>query len=70
MDDRIYDEPSVVEAEDGNVVVDGPDGVAVLLTPDAAAETSDRMLAAAAEAQGQIKAKERRERSPSRGSNG
>jgi hypothetical protein len=59
MDDKVYTEPSKVEAEDGNVIVDGPDGVALRLTPDAAIETSDRLLWGAAEAQGQRVAKER-----------
>ena len=54
MDNKLHDEPSVVTAEHGQVLVDGPDGVAVSLTPDAAAETSDRLLHAAAESQGQI----------------
>jgi hypothetical protein len=53
MDDKIYDEPSEVDAEDGHVVVDGPDGVAVLMTPNAAEETSERLLWGAAKAQGQ-----------------
>jgi hypothetical protein len=53
MDDKIYDEPSEVDAEDGHVIVDGPDGVAVLLTPEAAEETSERLLWGAAKAQGQ-----------------
>lgn len=53
MDDNIYDEPSEVDAEDGHVVVDGPDGVSVLLTPEAAEETSERLLWGAAKAQGQ-----------------
>ena len=48
-----YVEPSQVEAEDGLVSVDGPDGVAVTLTPDAALETSDRLLHAGIAAQGQ-----------------
>ena len=54
MDDKLHDEASTVTAEKGQVLVDGPDGIAVSLTPDAAAETSDRLLHAAAEAQGQI----------------
>ena len=41
-------------AENGQVLVDGPDGVAVSLTPDAAIETSERLLQAAVEAQGQM----------------
>ena len=52
-DDVAYDEPSKVEAKDGDVVVDGPDGVDVKLTPTAAVETSDRLLEAGVEAQGQ-----------------
>ena len=49
----IYSEPSDVTAEDGVVNVDGPDAVDVALTPDAAKETSDRLLEGALEAQGQ-----------------
>ena len=64
---RVHDMPSEVSAEEGEVQVDGPDGVSVSLTPEAAAETSDRLLAGASQAQGQrIRAaqvdKERRER--------
>ena len=44
---------SEVEAEDGDVVVDGPDGVAVTMTPDAAIETSQRLLDAGMTANGQ-----------------
>ena len=54
MDNKLHDEASNVTAEHGQVLVDGPDGVAVSLTPDAAVETSDRLLQAAVEAQGQI----------------
>jgi hypothetical protein len=46
-------EPSDVCAEKGAVVVDGPDGVAVSLTPDAAEETSERLHVASIEARGQ-----------------
>jgi hypothetical protein len=53
MDDKVYDEPTRVEAEEGNVVLDGPDGVDVSMTPDAALETSDRLLFGAAQAMGQ-----------------
>ncbi|MEO8618169.1 MAG: hypothetical protein ABI412_02275 [Sphingomicrobium sp.] len=51
--DRTYDEPSVVTAENGVVSVDGPDGVDVNLTPEAASETSDRLLEKSNEARGQ-----------------
>jgi len=53
MEDKVYNEPSQVDAQDGIVVVDGPDAVAVLLTPEAAAETSDGLLENAAKAAGQ-----------------
>ena len=45
-----HDEPSEVAAEQGDVILEGPDGVAVTLTPDAAEETARRMIKAAAEA--------------------
>lgn len=53
MDSRVHSEPSETEAVDGNVAVMGPDGVSVVLTPDAALETSDRLLNTAITAQGQ-----------------
>ena len=55
--DRTYDEASHVEAADGDVVVDGPDGVAISFTPKAAIETSDRLMDAGLTAQGQRVAK-------------
>ena len=57
MDDRIYDQPSKVAAEDGVVAVDGPDSVDVHFTPGAAEETGHRLLDGAAEAQGQAAVK-------------
>jgi len=61
MDDLLHSTPSKVTAEEGEVHVDGPDGVAVALTPEAALETSERLLDGAATAQGQLvmKARER-----------
>ena len=44
MDEKTYDEPSAVTADDGAVSVKGPDAVDVKLTPDAADETGDRLL--------------------------
>ena len=44
MDSKIHDDPSDVAAEDGVVIVDGPDAVAVSLTVEAAEETSERLL--------------------------
>ena len=61
-----HDEPSEVDAEEGEVIVDGPDGVAVSLTPEAADETSDRLLKGAAKARGQqMRDEDRRRRSGS-----
>ena len=55
-----HDTPSEVNAEEGEVLVDGPDGVAVSFTPEAAAETSDRLLTGAAKARGQQISEEKR----------
>ena len=48
-----HSDPSDVNAEDGSVIVEGPDGVAVTLTADAAEETGRRMIKAASEARAQ-----------------
>lgn len=54
MDDKtIYDEPTEVDAEEGAVVLKGPDAVDVRMTPDAAEETSDRLTQGALKARGQ-----------------
>lgn len=39
--------PGVAIAERGQVLLDGPDGVAVAMTPEAAAETGRRLIDAA-----------------------
>ena len=49
---KIYDKPSKVTAEDGVVTVEGPDAVDVRMTPDAADETSRRLLFGAMQALG------------------
>ena len=64
MEDKVHDEASRVDAEDGAVAVDGPDGVAVRMTPDAASETSDRLLRGAIEARGQQLLKRQRDGEP------
>lgn len=57
MSDKLYDEPSKVDAAKGEVIVDGPDGVAVSLTPEAAAETGARLIDCGLEAAGQRRMK-------------
>ena len=52
MENR-QEQPSEVGAEEGSVIVDGPDGVAVTLSPDAALETADRLFEAGVAAAGQ-----------------
>lgn len=39
--------PGCVSMEHGQVMLDGPDGVAVAMTPEAALETGRRLIAAA-----------------------
>lgn len=46
-------EPGTASPEQGLVVLDGPDGVAVAMEPDTAEETGRRLIAAAAEARTQ-----------------
>ena len=50
---KSYDTPSEVSADQGEVIVDGPGGVAVSLTPEAAIETGDRLILRGLEARGQ-----------------
>jgi len=56
-DRTIYDDPSEVKAVDGKVDVDGPDQVDVTLTPEAAEETSERLLHQSFKARGQTRLK-------------
>lgn len=42
-------------AEGGLVLLDGPDGVAVAMTPQAARNTANELMAAADEAAGQVR---------------
>lgn len=60
--DKVYDSPSEVAAEEGHVIVDGPDGVDVWLSPDAALETSERLLKGGLMARGQQIDEERRKK--------
>jgi hypothetical protein len=47
-------EPGIASAEDGLVVLDGPDGVAVTMTPAAAQKTGQSLISAAELAKRQI----------------
>lgn len=40
--------PGIAEAENGLVTLDGPEGLAITFTPEAAAETGRRLIEAAA----------------------
>lgn len=51
--DETYDEASKVDADDGVVVMKGPDAVDVRLSARAAEETSERLLQGAMKARGQ-----------------
>ena len=51
--EKVYQEPSKVTVEDGIVKVKGPDDVDVQMTPEAADETSERLLYGAMQALGQ-----------------
>jgi hypothetical protein len=44
------DQPGVASAEGGVVILDGPNGVAIAMTPEAAAITGYSLLAAAEQA--------------------
>ena len=55
-------EPGIATAEDGLVILDGPDGVAVTMTSDAAARTGQSLIAAARLAEGQKTQAERAEK--------
>jgi len=55
---EVYDEATKVSAEDGEVVLDGPDGVDVKLTPEAAEQTGDSLLEQSIKARGQRRMKD------------
>jgi hypothetical protein len=50
---QVEAEASHVAAESGRVIIDGPDGVAVTMSPDAAEETARRLVHAVGEARRQ-----------------
>jgi hypothetical protein len=48
-----YEKPGHAVAEQGLVLLDGPDGIAIALTPEAAWRTGESLIAAAKAAQRQ-----------------
>jgi hypothetical protein len=54
----VYEDASEVTAVDGAVQLDGPDAVDVIMTPEAAEETSDRLSSEAMKARGQRRLKD------------
>ncbi|ODP39472.1 hypothetical protein [Sphingomonas turrisvirgatae] len=48
-----HQQAGIASAEVGVVLLDGPDGVAIAMTPDAAEATGHSLIAAADEARGQ-----------------
>ena len=59
MNEEIYTKATDVSVKDGVVHLDGPDGVDVSMTPDAAVETSDRLHEAGVQAHGEEVEKKR-----------
>jgi hypothetical protein len=51
----VFEDPSDVQAVEGAVELDGPDAVDVAMTPDAAEETSERLLRQSFKARGQTR---------------
>jgi hypothetical protein len=47
---KAYDTPVKTTAIDGEVVLEGPDGIGLSMTPDAAEESAERLRAASAAA--------------------
>lgn len=41
-----FDQPGIASVEDGQVLLDGPDGIAITLTPEAAVATGTSLLEA------------------------
>lgn len=57
-DDELYDEATKVTAKEGEVILDGPDGVDVKLTPEAAEQTAANLEDGAVVARGQRRMKD------------
>jgi hypothetical protein len=57
MSKETYSKPTEVTSEEGRVLLDGPDGVDVAMTPEAALETGGRLIDEAAKAAGEERLK-------------
>ena len=64
MPDEPHDIPSDINAEGGEVHIDGPGGTTLAMTPRAALETSDRLIDGATKAAGQNAMAHARHRRP------
>ncbi len=51
MPRKAHDVPTTVTSEEGEVMLDGPDGLAVSFTPDAASKSAAAIAEAASKAQ-------------------
>ena len=56
--DKLYDEATEVTAEDGEVILDGPDAVDVKVTPEAAEARADNLIGGAVGSRGQRRLKD------------
>lgn len=50
----VHEHAGKAQAAEGNVLLDGPDGIAISLTPDAAEQTAHALLDAATQARAQV----------------
>ena len=57
-DQKVYAEATKVSAKDGDVVLDGPDGIDLKMTPEAARKTSDDLMTESMKANGQRRMKD------------
>jgi osmotically-inducible protein OsmY len=53
MKEKLNDKATEVSATNGEVLLDGPDGVDVKVTPEAAEQTADNLIEGAVKARGQ-----------------
>ncbi len=57
-DDKLYDQATTVTARAGEVILDGPDGVDLKVTPEAAEQTAENLLEESVKARGQRRMKD------------